>query len=546
MSQNRYALLLRPDAYVDELGEGSQEYAAFLRDKERKCGASGFVDSKSAQQSYQLRKKSKTAEPAKSKTREKEPKEPRSASVIDVRNQFLKDQKQFDKQIKVIEDHMWQHKQEERELKRSEGDIIKNQRQVRKSLRDFEMAINRKKLSEEKKLNQGLEKYTKFQREYVHQKENTNRQRIQQTINMDQQKNACQRKMLNTSTNLARQYRTKLEELEAKRMQIEHINEQYTDKLRQSEEEQNRLKRELGELAISLNMEAQKGKTKVLEYKYETVKEKTKRLNDDKVRNEEIENKLGKSDVDSKAAERSKRKLSAELSLTRAHLQLKQREEGRHKQDTETRLKNNATEQKQLSEMAANVELEMKSRQIDKKIIDINNRKKEKLEKDLTEKKEKSQNHEEIFNSKFQKRNADHRVKIHEDHLKHFQKSVNKGEEIEQELYQRVRDAEYKRQKQDQEVKKLQTTMADIKKKNALRLQRAMAENEREERELEQKLIREQALLNKLHTDREANYGILISHRDRLREEKYLLEEHDREHNRLLRISLRTDALQTE
>lgn len=36
---------------------------------------------------------------------------------------------------------MWQHKQEERELKRAEGDIIKNQRQVRKSLRDFEMGL---------------------------------------------------------------------------------------------------------------------------------------------------------------------------------------------------------------------------------------------------------------------------------------------------------------------------------------------------------------------------------------------------------------------
>ena len=33
---------------------------------------------------------------------------------------------------------MWQYKQEERELKRVEGDIIKNQRAVRHTLRDFE------------------------------------------------------------------------------------------------------------------------------------------------------------------------------------------------------------------------------------------------------------------------------------------------------------------------------------------------------------------------------------------------------------------------
>ena len=39
--------------------------------------------------------------------------------------------------LSVFQDHMWQHKQEERELKRVEGDIIKNQRAVRHTLRDF-------------------------------------------------------------------------------------------------------------------------------------------------------------------------------------------------------------------------------------------------------------------------------------------------------------------------------------------------------------------------------------------------------------------------
>ena len=41
----------------------------------------------------------------------------------------------------AFKDHMWQHKQEERELKRVEGDIIKNQRTVRKSMRDYENSM---------------------------------------------------------------------------------------------------------------------------------------------------------------------------------------------------------------------------------------------------------------------------------------------------------------------------------------------------------------------------------------------------------------------
>ena len=44
----------------------------------------------------------------------------------------------FERRTKLIEDHMWQHKQEEREIKRIDGDIVKNQRIVKNTLRDFE------------------------------------------------------------------------------------------------------------------------------------------------------------------------------------------------------------------------------------------------------------------------------------------------------------------------------------------------------------------------------------------------------------------------
>ena len=40
--------------------------------------------------------------------------------------------------VDTFQDHMWQHKQEERELKRIEGDVIKNQQAVRRTLRDYE------------------------------------------------------------------------------------------------------------------------------------------------------------------------------------------------------------------------------------------------------------------------------------------------------------------------------------------------------------------------------------------------------------------------
>ena len=34
---------------------------------------------------------------------------------------------------------MWQHKQEERELKRAEGDIVKSQHELKRTMRDYEL-----------------------------------------------------------------------------------------------------------------------------------------------------------------------------------------------------------------------------------------------------------------------------------------------------------------------------------------------------------------------------------------------------------------------
>ncbi|KAK2156985.1 hypothetical protein LSH36_201g04045 [Paralvinella palmiformis] len=104
--ENRYALLLKPGAHYDsgedEGGRNSQDYAAFLLSKDgggnkQKC-----------------------------------------LTVVDLVAKKRQDDKEYDRRLNIIEDHMWQYKQQERELKRLEGDIIKNQREVRRSLRDYE------------------------------------------------------------------------------------------------------------------------------------------------------------------------------------------------------------------------------------------------------------------------------------------------------------------------------------------------------------------------------------------------------------------------
>lgn len=75
---------------------------------------------------------------------------------------------------------------------------------------------------------------------------------------------------------------------------------------------------------------------------------------------------------------------------------------------------------------------------------------------------------------------------------------VSKGEDLEQNLYSKVRNAEYTRQKQEQAVRRLQQSYADMKRKNSVKIRQELSERQREEKEMEQKLAKEKAELDKV------------------------------------------------
>ena len=75
---------------------------------------------------------------------------------------------------------------------------------------------------------------------------------------------------------------------------------------------------------------------------------------------------------------------------------------------------------------------------------------------------------------------------------------VRKGEEVEYNLYNKVKNAEYARQKKEQEVKKMQVKLSDTKRENSQKIKQEMTDLQRQEREIEQKLQREQAQLAKV------------------------------------------------
>ena len=90
----------------------------------------------------------------------------------DIANMEPMREKLNEKHLKVIEDQMIQSKQEERAFKRQEGDVKKEQRQIRQAVREFDQVNTKKRLTADKSLAKNLEEKKILEIENAHKKEN--------------------------------------------------------------------------------------------------------------------------------------------------------------------------------------------------------------------------------------------------------------------------------------------------------------------------------------------------------------------------------------
>ncbi|XP_070544215.1 trichohyalin-like [Ptychodera flava] len=551
-AKQRYEILHRPgssNGKEEDEDKATKEYAAFLREQERKCGPNGYLDSTRYTYSYQLKGKvvdskgnkagdggSSGSSSAPAVLRKQD-----TPSVVELQSKIEKGKKDYEKRIKVIEDHMWQHKQEERELKRAEGDVIKNQQHLRRTMREYEQAINKKRMAEEKKLSETRQREFEIQRDYTHKKEENTKSRIEKVHAKNQQRKDEVRKSELQSGDLERNYKRTLTEIELRRKEVERLNDEFSQKMKQKEEETFRLKKELAELALALNMETAKRRTMEVDNKKDTKKDSIDRVKDANDMETGLEKRFRENQDRANNFEMNRRRLSADLTLSKAHISQKAREEGRHLQDTQNRLVDNTHTQRQLQEAALNVELDLKSKQIDQRIQAHDIKRHQKVSLLTKQRRQKHEQQLESYMERLAKRQHDAERRQHEDKLKHCVRTVNKQEELEQDLYNKVRQAEYSRKQKEQLCKRLSSKLDELKRQNSVKMKEMAVTCLSQEKDVEQSLQRAQADLYKFHVNREESYLSLQQHRVRMREDKYRLEETEREHRRLSRIGELTD-----
>ncbi|CAF4274674.1 unnamed protein product, partial [Rotaria sp. Silwood2] len=315
---NRYADIAETSIFTYDDND-LVNYADFLRKHGRYMTKSGYVDSSRRVRSLHRQQDdlllsqhhaspsrggllasinksslSSSAPPPRSTTPKKlkQPTGNELPSVISISKNLENKKKEYDKQMRLIEEQMIKAKQTEREGKRLEGDVKKEQRHLHHTLKELDIDATRKHFDAEKNLSKNLEERDRIEREFLKKKEQQTKQRSDHTIDSLQINKDKDRQNILVCNDLARKYRTKATELEMKHQQISQLHTEFENKVQQKELEENRVKKELGEIAMALNLEAQKAKIEMNEFLNVMDRDRTQTIKHDLEQEQKFEERL--------------------------------------------------------------------------------------------------------------------------------------------------------------------------------------------------------------------------------------------------------------
>ncbi|XP_065062784.1 calponin homology domain-containing protein DDB_G0272472-like [Rhopilema esculentum] len=545
----RYNLLTAPALNLDEDEKkqgGGEEFATFLRSlsstkqSSQSTGSGGVARTKFSN----VGSKSFDNEKSKSDLPGYQPRQ--GGGVAAIMQLKSKNQEIHDKQLKVIEDHMWQHKQEERELKRIEGDIVKKQRQLRKTMQDYESAVYKKQREEEIQALKAKGDLEKIKQDAAAQENRLTREKIDKNISSIQRSKERDRKGQTSISSQELQYERIAEEINRRRLEVESMTKEFENKMKLKEEEVYKLRKELGEMAISINMESQKQRTlKYDEEKAKTVSSKQNLLEKRK-RNEDYTEKMNGTTAKALQAERKQQELDKHLDTTLNHISLKIREEGRKLTDVKSRLQKNSQLQRDAQSDALHAAYNRQALDSDEKIKLVDARKAA-LQNSLTrDRKQRGAQILDEWRNRYLERTNEVKMKEVEDSVKHLSKFVAKQEDIEQSLYNQVKSSESERRKQEQTVEGIRQELSAVKKENARLIKETSIRCHKREEELVQKLLREEAALKKALSEREEKIRSFVKQRGFYQEEKDMLAKEQKIHQRLNRIGQKSEYIDQE
>ncbi|PAA54295.1 hypothetical protein BOX15_Mlig014375g1 [Macrostomum lignano] len=534
------------------------DYADFLHSKERMCCPDGYLDSQKLVYQYQLHSPNfsvdhrqggadsgahqdaggggaKTAPKSKSGGAGSSSGSAQ-AKLIDLSINRQRFEREYRAKLKRTEEQIGQSKQTERVAKRREGDILKDQREIRVARREFARENDRQQQTENQRLNRGMERYTEIKRDHQHKLTTLVHQRMQEALQQREEDLNSGRKVMNKSLSLSRQYRAKLDSLQLKRLEVDRLMADYEKRLRLKREQEEALLRELRELGDDLGMEAIKGRELSLQQLRQRQLGEKEKVRQDREEETSVEEQLKHGSDDQKASVMRQRRLSAELANRNERLDAKKRQDDRALIDTRTALNMETRRQRQLDKELQLADTDRRRVRVEQRVDEARDRRRQQTEEQMSERRERADESEATYAERAQQRAAAAQRADHDEALRHFQRVVSKLEDEEASLYQRVRSTEASRQDEEQQVRRLAAQLRRARGRGASESLQRLAASNREARQLEEELLRHQSRLDSLTAEREEAYLRLEGKRLELARDRDTMEREKLERDRMLSI----------
>ncbi|XP_015761753.1 PREDICTED: coiled-coil domain-containing protein 18-like [Acropora digitifera] len=316
---------------------------------------------------------------------------------------------------------MLQHKQEERALKRYEGDIIKKQHHLRRTMEDVNNSVYKKMRAEEARLSENNHEMEKVKQQHFIQEDKINKTRIEKNLSSQMKVKDKGRKVALEMTEAEFQYCKAAKKLELTRTEVFALTQQFEASLKRIEEKGDALKKSLAELAIAANQLALKKRTQEVEDERYNRDKTIKDIQDDRRRQQSLSEKLKSISGQGVKVEYNKRRMSRDLLVSKDMLSLKSREEGRKMTDINRRLQHNSTHQKQAKQAAEYLELDRQGKEIEEKGQFAEARRKHQIEQLTKDRKQLQSTQMLEWKKRFIEKQNEATRRVHEDNVKHLQ-----------------------------------------------------------------------------------------------------------------------------
>lgn len=469
--------------------------------------------------------------------------QPRPVTSQAIRNRAEHSLEETAKRLKVIEDHMWQRKQQERELRRAETDVLRQRKQLERSAHQYDAKAAKLQQEGTKAILEKEEGLTVVRHKDTHTKTHLTQDKIQRALVGRQKLNEHTKKLIKSENQLSWKYKHLLETLERKKQEVEVLSKEFEGKLRSTEQEEHAIMKELTSLAITLNMEAQKTKNLEAEEKRRMDRDIKKQIKEAFVSEGVVkatEQEVLHSEL---LLERKQQWEGHKMAAKHKSLQSQHRQEGRQLNDIKVGLQSNMAAQWHLQSEAERLAADRAGHEVQAILQAAESKRRGHMEELQRERHGKNTHEMEEWERRKMSKESEARKKAHEERIKQLVRVVTQQDSIEHSMYRQVKDAEALRTKKEQALRKLQEDLESITRSNAKQLKTAAVQARQAEVKLQQTIQREAAELSKAANQCEEGVRSIVVHRLKTSEDKHMLAEEKKELQRCSRISSRTDVL---